>query len=382
MEKRRKDDKGRVLKEGEYQRKDGTYCFRYYDQYKVRKSVYAKTLSLLREKEEKIKQDITDKIDTYGAQITVCELVDRYLSLKKNLKPRTIINYTTVKNLIENDPFGRKKVNSIRISDAKAWYIKLHESGYKRGTITVFGAVVKPAFEMAVNDDLIRKNPFKFSVASLLPDDADKRIALTQEQQDFYLDFVKKDGKHYNEVVILLETGMRIGELYGLTLSDIDMKNKRVTVNKQLVYDKIGSKYVVRVTSPKSSSGIRTIPMTQAAYDAFHDLIKTRKKAKVENMVDGYSGFLLVSRNGNPQTKTLLQIYMKKIQPEVEKNYKGCFPKTTPHVLRHTFCTNTLQKGLDIKSLQYIMGHSNVDITLNTYSHTNYEQVEKHFLAL
>ena len=382
MEKRRKDDKGRVLKEGEYQRKDGTYCFRYYDQYKVRKSVYAKTLSLLREKEEKIKQDITDKIDTYGAQITVCELVDRYLSLKKNLKPRTIINYTTVKNLIENDPFGRKKVNSIRISDAKAWYIKLHESGYKRGTITVFGAVVKPAFEMAVNDDLIRKNPFKFSVASLLPDDADKRIALTQEQQDFYLDFVKKDGKHYNEVVILLETGMRIGELYGLTLSDIDMENKRVTVNKQLVYDKIGSKYVVRVTSPKSSSGIRTIPMTQAAYDAFHDLIKTRKKAKVENMVDGYSGFLLVSRNGNPQTKTLLQIYMKKIQPEVEKNYKGCFPKTTPHVLRHTFCTNTLQKGLDIKSLQYIMGHSNVDITLNTYSHTNYEQVEKHFLAL
>lgn len=379
METKRKDNKGRTLREGESQRKNGSYCYRYFDQNKKRKSIYANTLQSLREKESKIKRDMAANPESYDDETTVGALIDRYFSLKRKLKAHSIDNYTRAIKKIHDDPFGKLKICSIRVSDAKSWYISLHEKGYKRNTIGIIDNILKPAFDMAVSDDLIKKNPFNFGLASLLPDDSAGRVALTEEQQKAYLEFAKQDGKCYNEIAILLGTGMRIGELYGLTLSDIDFESRRISVNKQLMYVKIGDHCERCISEPKSKSGIRTIPMTNAVYDALCSAIESRRNIKNEPVIAGYSGFIFISRKGKPHNAKHLEYYMRKIQPQIEKQFGGNFPKTTPHVLRHTFCTNAQKRGLDIKSLQYIMGHSSISPTLNIYSHADYEHIEKAF---
>ena len=119
--------------------------------------------------------------------------------------------------------------------------------------------------------------------------------------------------------------------------------------------------------------------MTNAVYDALRSAIESRGNIKNEPVIAGYSGFIFISRKGKPHNAKHLEYYMRKIQPQIEKQFGGNFPKTTPHVLRHTFCTNAQKRGLDIKSLQYIMGHSSISPTLNIYSHADYEHIEKAF---
>lgn len=119
--------------------------------------------------------------------------------------------------------------------------------------------------------------------------------------------------------------------------------------------------------------------MTQDVYEAFKRVISTRPAVKVEMMIDGCSGFLFLDKDNKPKVAMHLQGYMRYAQVRLEKKYDLDFPKITPHVLRHTFCTNAQQAGLDVKSLQYIMGHSNASVTLDVYTHSDYESVKTAF---
>ena len=178
MSEKRKDNKGRILKKGESQRKNGTYDYRFVDSKGKTHSVYAKTLDVLRQKEKEIERDIADGIDFAAGDEKVCDLVDRYMAMKRTIKPNTARSYSTVVKRIHVDAFGQRKIRSIKKSDAKAWFVKLHDEGLKRNTITVYKSVLQPAFEMAVDDDAIRKNPFRFNLSELLPDDEAKRVSL------------------------------------------------------------------------------------------------------------------------------------------------------------------------------------------------------------
>ena len=169
MSEKRKDNKGRILKKGESQRKNGTYDYRFVDSKGKTHSVYAKTLDVLRQKEKEIERDIADGIDFAAGDEKVCDLVDRYMAMKRTIKPNTARSYSTVVKRIHVDAFGQRKIRSIKKSDAKAWFVKLHDEGLKRNTITVYKSVLQPAFEMAVDDDAIRKNPFRFNLSELLP---------------------------------------------------------------------------------------------------------------------------------------------------------------------------------------------------------------------
>ena len=180
MTEKRKDNKGRVLKDGESQRKNGTYDFRYTDNQKKRRCVYAKTLNELRKKEDEIRRDLADGIDYAAGEITVAELVDRYINLRRGLKANSMRAYGTAIKRIHADPFGQKQIRSVKLSDAKGWFVSLHDSGMKQNTIGVLQSVVRPAFEMAVDDDWIRKNPFKFKLSDVVPKDAFVRSALTK----------------------------------------------------------------------------------------------------------------------------------------------------------------------------------------------------------
>ena len=126
---KRRDSKGRVLKDGESQRANGTYDYRYTDIHKKRRCIYAKTLTELRKKEDEVRRDIADGIDYAAGEITVSELVGRYMSLKRDIGHNTLRAYGTVINRIKESELGQSKVRNVKLSDAKRFYIMLHDSG-------------------------------------------------------------------------------------------------------------------------------------------------------------------------------------------------------------------------------------------------------------
>ena len=378
MSEKRKDKKGRIFRSGEGQRPNKTYFYRYHRSGDKKWSyVYAPTLEELRQKEEVIQRDLLDGIDYAGGEITVAELVDRYINLRRGLKENSMRAYGSAINRIHTDPFGSRMIRSVRLSDGKGWFVSLHDKGLKQNTIGILQSVVRPAFEMAVDDDIIRKNPFKFKLSDVVPKDAYVRDALTKEQQEKYLQFVQDcGGNYYDDIVILLGTGLRVSELYGLTRADIDFDRRCIHVRRQLCRT---AEKPYFVTPPKTKSGIRNVPMTDAVYMALMRVVKARTHPKVELLVDGHSGFLFLDKFGMPKVAMHLENYMRGLQARFEKAYGKPVPRITPHVLRHTFCTNVQQAGLDVKSLQYLMGHSNASVTLDVYTHSDFESAERAF---
>lgn len=372
MSEKRKDSKGRILRDGESQRKSGGYQYRYTDIHKKRQYAYAKTLDELRQKEETIRRDLADGIDYAAGEMTVSELVDRNMNLRRNLKQNSLRAYRSAINRIHADEFGQRKIRNVKISDAKSWFIALHDDGLKQNTIGILQSVLRPAFEMAVEDDIIRKNPFKFKLSDVVPNDAYVRDALTKAQEERYLTFIRDYGgdNYYDDIEILLYTGLRVSELYGLTRADIDFDRGCIHVCRQLCRTADKPYFI---TEPKTKSGIRYVPMTDRVYMAFRRVIQKRPSPKVEMLIDGHTGFLFLDKSELPKVAMHLENYMRNMQRKYIKLYGDTLPRITPHVLRHTFCTNAQQAGLDVKSLQYVMGHSTASVTLDVYTHNSYE---------
>ena len=377
MSEKRKDHKGRLLRTGESQRKDLTYQFRYTDVTGKRRTVYASDLQELRKKEKAIQKDIDDGINYCEGNVTVIELLERYIALKQGVRHATKVGYNFVLNLVKKEDFCYRTINTIRTSDAKLWLMKLQRDGRGYSTITSVRGVVKPAFQMACDEDIIRKNPFDFPLAGVVVNDSKKRIALTKEQQETFMTFVREDThycRYYDEFNVLLGTGMRVSEFCGLTISDLDFENRKIFVGKQLVKEKGG---VYHVEKTKTESGVRYIPMSDEVYQSLKNILACRQKPKKEMLIDGYAGFLLLDKNGNPKVGLHLDHHMQWTMKKYRRTQDIPLPTITPHVLRHTFCTNMANAGMDLKSLQYLMGHSDAGVTMNVYTHASYDHAEK-----
>ena len=387
---KRKDNRGRVLKDGESQRKDGRYRYQYVDVLGNRKEVYSwkllpsdKTPSgkrrdlSLREKEKQILADLTSGIIPCGGNMTVLELVEKYISQKTGVRHNTMANYNFVINIIKKEEFGAMRIDKVKLSDAKAWLIKLQKDGRGYSSIHSIRGVVRPAFQMAVDDDLLAKNPFQFELATVVVNDSVTREAITRKQERQFLEFVKNDKhfcKYYEGIFILFKTGMRISEFVGLTVSDLDMRNKKIIIDHQLQRTR-DMKYVIEDT--KTSCGVREVPMTDEVYECFKSILKNRQKPKVEPIIDGKSGFLYLDKNSMPMVALHWEKYFQHIREKYNKIYRVQMPKVTPHVCRHTFCSNMAKSGMNPKTLQYIMGHSDIGVTLNTYTHVQYDDAKK-----
>lgn len=374
MSEKRRDNKGRLLRTGESQRKDLTYEYRYTDATGKRKSVYAKNLQELRRREDQIQKNVDDSINYCEGSINVIELVERYVALKQGVRHATKVGYNFVLNLIRKEDFCYRRINTIKVSDAKLWLMKLQRDGRGYSTITSVRGVVKPAFQMACDEDIIRKNPFAFSLAGVVVNDSQKRVALTPDQQKTFMDFVKEDShysRYYDEFNVLLGTGMRVSEFCGLTMEDLDFANRKIRVEKQLIRENKGAYHVEKT---KTESGVRFIPMSDEVFQSLKNILKNRKKPQKEMMVDGCTGFLLLDKNGNPKLALHLEHHMQWTMKKYRKTRTEPLPTVTPHVLRHTFCTNMANAGMD---LQYLMGHADAGVTLNVYTHASYAHAEQ-----
>ena len=376
MAERRKDSKNRVLRNGESQRKDGTYMYRYTDVRGKRVCVYARTLEDLRVKEQTIQKELNDGIDYAAGEIIVLDLLKRYIATKTGVRYNTKVGYQFVLNLVSKENFGFLKIRDIKPSDAKQWFIKLYQDGRRYSTIISVRGVLRPAFEMAVEDDIIRRNPFSFQITDVVPNDSKTRQAISGEVKERFLTFIRESrhySQYYDEIIILLGTGMRVSELYGLTRADLDFEARRIKVERQLTRTRHCEYYVEK---PKTASGERYIPMTDEVYRAFQNAVQRRKQPKVELLIDGHTGFLFLDKDGKPKVAMHLEHVMKRIVDRYNDAHEDKLPSITPHVLRHTFCTEMANSGIDLKSLQYLMGHSDAGVTLNVYTHASYEAAE------
>lgn len=387
----RRDNKGRKLFNGESQRKDGKYEYKYQDAWGKRKTVYSWKLTptdrvpagkrddiSLREKIKQIQKDLNSNITPDGGNFSVLELVEKYISQKTGVRHNTRSNYNFVVNVIKKEAFGQKRIDKIKVSDAKEWLIKMQQiDGRGYSSIHTIRGVVRPAFQMAVDDDLLVKNPFEFQLNTVVVNDSVTREAITRQQERDFLEFVKNDKhfcKYYDGIYILFKTGLRISEFVGLTKKNLDFENNRIIVDHQLQRTR-DMKYIIEDT--KTESGERMVPMTPEVKEAFQRIIANRKNPKVEPMVDGYSGFLYLDKNGRPMVALHWEKYFQHIREKYNKIYRIQMPKVTPHVCRHTFCSNMAKSGMNPKTLQYIMGHSDISVTLNTYTHLNYDDAEE-----
>ena len=396
MSEKRRDNRNRILREGEYQRADGRYRYRYIDEDGKEKNVYSWRLDKndptpkgrkrdlsLREKEKQIQADLFDHIVTHGGNYTVIELVDKYISLKTGVSHNTRAGYKTVINLLKKDPFGKLRIDKVHLSDAKTWLIKLQQTdGKGYSSIHSIRGVLRPAFQMAVDDDLIRKNPFGFELASVIVNDSVTREAITRKQERELLKFIKEDkhfSRYYDAIYILFHTGLRISEFCGLTFSDIEFKQMRIKVDHQLQRTS-EMQYVIQ--EPKTESGIRYIPMSEEVAACFRRIIDNRTAPKVEPMVDGHAGFLFLDKNDRPMVALHWEKYLEHIVEKYNKIYRIPMPKVTPHVCRHTFCSNMAKSGMNPKTLQYIMGHSDISVTLNVYTHVQFDDAQAELLRV
>ena len=392
---KRRDKRNRVLRSGESQNEDGRYRFTYYEKGKQR-CIYSWKLEItdrlpagkreclaLREMERDLglMQDMGQQIS--ASHTTVSELVKKYTDLRRDVRTTTRTGYKTVMNFLEKDPLGGWMIDNIRASDAKRWFISLQDSGKGYSTIHTIRGVLRPAFQLAVEDDLIVKNPFDFELSSVIVNDSVKREALSRKDERRFLDFIKHDrhfSRYYDGVYILFKTGLRISEFCGLTMQDIDFDEKTIRIDHQLQRT---SDMRYSIVPTKTNAGTRVIPMTPDVEKCFRHIVgKRMNKPRRECAIDGKKGFLFFDKNGRPMVAMHWEKYFQHMVEKYNKIYRDQLPEITPHVCRHTYCSDMAKAGISPKTLQYLMGHSEIGVTMNTYTHFGLEEAQREIEAI
>lgn len=386
MSEKRRDNRNRILHTGESQRKDGRYAFKFIDANGRQRFIYSWKLVptdrvprgkreciSLREKEKAVQRDLEDGIDHIGKRMTVCQLYDRYVRCRANVRPGTETGRGQLARILSEDPLGGLRIDGVKPSDARGWAMRMSARGYAYTTVSNHKRSLKAAFYSAIADDLVRKNPFDFKLSEVIENETKPKVPLSSTQEEALLSFARTDAvynRYYDEVVILLGTGLRVSELCGLTASDIDLEARSIRVDHQLLRAKGGGYYVAK---PKTKCGERVIYMSDDVLDAFRRVME-RGGPRNPFVVDGRRGFLFLNKKGLPRCG---QSYASVFRGMVRKYGKGDRPALpevmTPHTLRHTFCTNMANRGMNPKTLQYIMGHSDIKMTLGYYAHATTE---------
>lgn len=402
MAKARKDLRGRALRKGESQRAtDGRYMYTYTDPLGRRKWIYATDLLVLREREKELMKDQLDGLDLYArGKATVNETFNRYMSTKCNLRESTRSGYLYTYDHFVRDTFGMKKLVDIKYSDVLQFYLYLlNDVELALGTLDSVHCILHPTFQLAVRDDIIRKNPsdgVMREISKKAGKNRGTRHALTIEQQRAFMEYIAAHPIYYHWwplFTVLLGTGCRIGECLGLRWEDLDYEKKIISINHSLIYYPVeGTKgSAMRISLPKTEAGIRTIPMLDVVRDAF----EMEKEEQLETgglneqVIDGMTGFVFQNRYGgvpNPQTvnqtiKRILTSYNAQEVLEAKKQRREPvpIPDFSCHHLRHTFATRLCEAETNLKVIQSVMGHRNIETTMDIYAEATDRKKQESF---
>lgn len=397
---RRKDPKGRVLREGEsYRKSDGLYMYRWTGQDKKRHTVYCPTLEGLREKEEEIYRDLRDGIRIGESNITLNDVYEMWKKDKIGLKQTTKGNYVYMYEHFVKDSFGMRKIQKIRKSDVRRYYNSLIDSK-KLAVLTLdnIHTVLHQVFKLAVEDGYIRLNPSDDvlgEVKRIHCYEVPKRHALTIPQQRAFMKFISESivYKHWLPLfTFFLGTGCRVSEVTGIRWEDVHMEENYVEINHNMVYyPRDEGKCYFSVTTPKTKAGNRFIPLLSEVKNA---LLEERKN-QIENgivcnaVIDGYTNFIFLNRFGKPHNPQTINRAIKRIslaynkqeieRAEQENREPILLPPFSCHNLRHTFATRYCENETNLKVIQEILGHKDIATTMDIYAEATKDAKVKSF---
>ena len=397
----RRDSKNRKLNKGEYQRADGRYAYRYVDSAGDERWIYSWKLTAtdrvpegktcgpcLRDMEVEIQRDLADGINVFKSkQKTLNDCFESYMKVHSKLKERTKLNYRRMWRCHVERAIGRKYVGDILHSDVLYFLTSLIEDkGLAIGTVEAIQILVHAVLKLAVRDNLVRTNQSEGAMKEIVGSDCTekKKHALTIAEQQTFIKFLEDRPKYrrwYRLFIFLLGTGCRIGEASGLRWSDCDFENGLISINQQVgLYRKEGdTRYKYHVDSPKTESGIRVIPMLDAVRQVLIEERTSQNEIQVKNKaLKEYDGFVFRTKTGHcldngsvtSALKRIIQNYNLIEEEFSRREGRAPFflPNFTTHDLRHTFCTRLCENETNLKTIQDVMGHSNIETTMNIYN--------------
>lgn len=411
----RKDPKGRKLEKNElYDAKTGRYRYQYTDAKGKRQQIYSWTLTAkdpvpagknqkkgesLREKKARVIADVLNQMDTAKGNMLVHDLAQIHVNnMWDDVRETTRNGYRTCLKLLSNDPFGKRKIKDVTQQDALDWFVYLNKppknadgsfkfrpKGYS--SLHTIRGILRPAFETAKTNRWVLDNPFSFSLSKKRYGGTQTREALTKADMRRFLDFLRTD-KHFKRyfygVYILFSTGLRVSEFCGLVPSDIDFEHHVIHVERQLLRLHDGDNMLLYLEEPKTKNGKRKVPMTADVEAAFREVMAIRPEVdevtvySVDKTMEA-TGFLWIDKNGCYEVAQHWENHLRWARQKFNKQFKEEMPQVTPHVCRHTFCSNMASLGMSPKTLQEIMGHASIEVTLNVYTHLESGDVMEEF---
>lgn len=386
----RKDNRGRTLRTGEsYVSEQSIYKYRFTDALGERHTIYDKDLLSLRRKEEQVRHETRDGLNIYAiGRATLNECIERYLSVRSDLRPTTFSGYLYIYKHFVKEQIGKKHIADIKYSDILMFYKDMYDKkGYKLNTIDSVHSLLHPVFQMAVRDEIIRINPTDRVMADLkrrVGRHTGVRKALTVEQQRAFLNYLEETNSRWrNLFTVMFGTGVRVGELVGLRWDDIDLDAGTIEINHSITYyprrqDTYKCEY--QVSLPKTQAGIRTIPMLPEVKEAF---IREKELQNIlgiecESEIDGMSGFIFPNRFNQIHNPSSINRLIKRIRDDYnakeevsavrEHREPVIIPPFSNHIARHTFCSRLCEQDVNIKVIQSVMGHKDIQTTMDIYA--------------
>lgn len=362
-----KDLKGRELGVGIVQRKDGLYTARFVDKRGKRKQKYFHKIQECRQWLAEASYVDQHSDLSAGENMTVDAWFTYFIDEVKGntIRPNTRRNYMEryEKNIKEH-------IGKMILSDVKPLHCQhiLNQMAphYAESTIYQCRIALFTMFESAVENDVLLRNPVKKSVKIPESKKPKERRVLTVEEQKIFLD-TAFGTSNYNQFAFLLQTGLRTGEMVGLKWSDIDFDNEIIHIERSMEYRHSVGEW--RVGPPKSKSGYREVPMTKECKET---LLRQRRKMRELKIVNPkFREFVFLCRKGEPTKNSAYDTTLFKLAE------KAGIKSLSMHSLRHTYATRCIEAGMRPKTLQMLLGHSNIGITMNLYVHVTDDEKKK-----
>lgn len=370
-----KDLKGKELGVGITQRKDGLYQGRYKDRFGKYKTIYNAKLTVLR---KDLACAISDNANYSSVQddITLDAWFNRWVEVykKKSVRPNTLREYTNTYNKSISPYLGQRNINSLIKSDIQLLIDRASEDNYKYERQNKIKVILTDMFARAIEDDLMIKNPAKG--VKLRADKEVKAFALSLEQQEEFFNTCK--GTFYDNLYnVAVNTGLRPGELFALTLDDVNLEKGYIDVNKTLVYQKYldDDCKTFHIEPPKTKQSYRKVPINSECRKYLEKQLELKQIVKSKRPKQ-QNDYLFVTKFNTPLNSVIYSDSIKAIieQINLTRSFGNEFPKFSGHTFRHTFATRCFEAGVQPKVVQSYLGHASLKMTMDLYTHITEEK--------
>lgn len=370
-----KDLKGKELGVGLAQRKDGMYQARYTDRWNKRKTIYNKNLRELRKQLAEAIAD-NERFENIKDEITLDKWFARWMEVykEKSIRPNTKRGYTHVYYKNISPYLGSRHINSLVKSDIQLLIDRAYDDNYAYERQSKIKVILADMLQRAVEDNLIINNPV--NGIKLRSEKEVKAHSLTRDEQNLFFDYCRNTF-YDNLFNVAVNTGLRPGELFALTLDDIDFEQGFIDVNKTLVYQKYltDTKKEFHLEEPKTRQSYRKVPINSVCREYLERQIELKKIVSVKRPKQ-QNDYLFVTRFNTPLNSQMYSDAIRSVVRSINatRPFDQQFEFFGGHTFRHTFATRCFEAGVEPKVVQHYLGHASLKMTMDLYTHVTEEK--------